>query len=193
MDNFNTYGGETKFEETIANEVGVDPRYVEVQSLKVGSVIVNYDIIADKNSGLSIDEIKKKHDEALKSGKLDLGGTLLSFKSGSDPEEITYVAPEEEPEKPKTNTLMAIGIIFAIAMVLLIGGIIYAKKMQASSIHDVYPQDKFEEEEELPLPKGKKDSVKVDIESFVPIHRDEHNSRLGISKPFNQESFHSQN
>ena len=86
---FETYGGEETFEKTIANEMGVDLKYIQVKDIRSGSVIVDYDIISDKNNLLSIDDMKKKHDEVLKLGNLDLGGTILSFKSGSDPEVIT--------------------------------------------------------------------------------------------------------
>ena len=60
---------------------------------------------------------------------------------------------------------MIIGITFAVSVVLLFTGIIYAKQMQASSMHDIYPQDKFEEEEELPQPKGKVNQIDIESEN----------------------------
>ena len=65
MGSFETYGGDDKFEKTISDEMGVESKYIEVLGKRSGSVIVDYDIISDKNSLLSIDDMKKKLDEVL--------------------------------------------------------------------------------------------------------------------------------
>ena len=96
MDNFQAWGGESTFEENMAKQIGVKQRYFDVQKYRVGSVIVDYDIISDKNNHLSIDEMKEKQDEALLAGQNDLlGGKILSFTSYPDLEVITY---EEKTE-----------------------------------------------------------------------------------------------
>jgi len=80
----------------MAKQIGVKQRYFDVQKYRVGSVIVDYDIISDKNNHLSIDEMKEKQDEALLAGQNDLlGGKILSFTSYPDLEVITY---EEKTE-----------------------------------------------------------------------------------------------
>lgn len=109
--------------------MGVESKYIKVLGKRSGSVIVDYDIISDKNSLLSIDDMKKKLDEVLQLGNLDLGGTILSFKLGSDPEVVTYTQPVDEDKKEKSNTVVIIAIIFGVAVVLLLAGILYAKKL----------------------------------------------------------------
>jgi hypothetical protein len=158
--------------------MGVDSKYVEVVAKRSGSVIVDYDIISDKNNLLSLDDMKKKNDQVLKDGNLDLGGTILSYKSGTDPEVTTYVEPVKE-EKEKSNTVIIIGIIFGVAFVLLLSGIFYAKKLQTGNL-DIHPEDKFEEDEKLPMPKQKVDLK--DIESNDSVNVLKQQEPIKISK-----------
>jgi accessory gene regulator protein AgrB len=56
-----------------------------------------------------LDELKASNDQLLKSGGLDLGGTVLSYASG-DNKEVSLVTPEVEAKK-KENTFMIIMLI----------------------------------------------------------------------------------
>jgi len=58
LNKFDDYGGIQKFEKTLAEKLGVQQKYVEVQDLRAGSVILDYDIISDKNSELTIEKMK---------------------------------------------------------------------------------------------------------------------------------------
>lgn len=129
MEAFEEFGGSDKFVETMAESIGVNEKYIEVTSLEEGSVIVNYDLITDKNSDKTLDEIKKLQEEALKSGKVNLGGNLLSFKSGEDEEVKVYVPPAAKVEPAgESNVLTILLLIFVGIIVVMIVAIIWLKK-----------------------------------------------------------------
>jgi hypothetical protein len=54
---------------------------VQVTGLREGSVIIDYNLIVDKNSKFSINELKALQSEKMKSGAIDVGGPVLSFSS----------------------------------------------------------------------------------------------------------------
>ena len=69
------------FEENLAASLGISMSSVQVTGLREGSVIVDYNLIVDKNSKMSIDELKSLQNEKMKSGAIEVGGPVLSFTS----------------------------------------------------------------------------------------------------------------
>jgi len=53
---------------------------IEVTGVREGSVIVDYNLKVEKNSKISIAELKSLQDEKLKSGELNLGAPILPPK-----------------------------------------------------------------------------------------------------------------
>lgn len=51
------------FEENLAESLGISMSQVQVTGLKEGSVIVDYNLIVDKNSNIGVDELKALQSE----------------------------------------------------------------------------------------------------------------------------------
>jgi hypothetical protein len=81
MKAFERQGGRKMFEENLAVSLGISLSSVQVTGMREGSVIIDYNLIVDKNSKISIDELKAMQSEKMKSGAIDVGGPLLSFSS----------------------------------------------------------------------------------------------------------------
>lgn len=57
MEQFMEDGGEDKFEESIANSLGIDKMDVVIMDLQEGSVIVDYNIFVNPNSPFDVEEL----------------------------------------------------------------------------------------------------------------------------------------
>ena len=58
MDEFENQGGSKQFAKNLAGSLGIDKNMVEVTGVREGSVIVDYNLKVDKNSKISIKDLK---------------------------------------------------------------------------------------------------------------------------------------
>ena len=99
MKQFERQGGRQMFEENLATSLGISMSSVQVTGMREGSVILDYNLIVDKNSKMSIDELKAMQSEKMKAGAIDVGGPVLSFSSTLPTPTPT---PDEKPSNKKT-------------------------------------------------------------------------------------------
>lgn len=64
------------FVNNLSEAIGIDKRSVKVRDIREGSVIVDYDILINKNMPTKA-EIGKQQDAVFKDGRIDLGGPIL--------------------------------------------------------------------------------------------------------------------
>ena len=100
MKAFEKQGGSKKFEENLASGLGLNMSQVQVTGLRAGSVIVDYNLVVDKSSKISIDELKTLQNEKMKAGAIEVGGPVLSFSS------TVPTSGSDEPH-PKSNKRIA--------------------------------------------------------------------------------------
>jgi hypothetical protein len=81
MKAFEQQGGRQMFEENLADSLGISMSSVQVTGLREGSVIVDYNLIVDKDSKMSLSELKSLQNKKMKSGAIDVGGPVMSFTS----------------------------------------------------------------------------------------------------------------
>ena len=67
------------FEKNLANSLGISMSQVQVTGMREGSVILDYNIVVEKNSKISVDDLKSLQNEKMKAGAIDVGGPVLSF------------------------------------------------------------------------------------------------------------------
>ena len=58
MDEFDAQGGTKQFTKNLAGSLGIDKNMIEVTGVREGSVIVDYNLKVDKNSKISINDLK---------------------------------------------------------------------------------------------------------------------------------------
>lgn len=100
MKAFEKQGGRQMFEENLASSLGLNMSQVQVTGLREGSVIVDYNLVIDKNSKISLDELKTLQNEKMKAGAIEVGGPVLSFSS------TVPTSGSDEPQ-PKSNKRIA--------------------------------------------------------------------------------------
>ena len=98
MKAFERQGGRQMFEENLASSLGISMSSVQVTGMREGSVILDYNLIVDKNSKMSIDELKSLQNDKMKSGAIDVGGPVMSF---------TSTVPTSGSDEPKSNKRVA--------------------------------------------------------------------------------------
>lgn len=59
LDTFAQNGGEEAFIRMLAEQLGIDPSYININSVVKGSVKIEYDIVIPQDSGLDPEEIKE--------------------------------------------------------------------------------------------------------------------------------------
>ena len=94
MKAFEQQGGRQMFEENLADSLGISMSSVQVTGLREGSVIVDYNLIVDKDSKMSLGELKSLQNKKMKSGAIDVGGPVMSF---------TSTVPTSGSDEPKSN------------------------------------------------------------------------------------------
>jgi hypothetical protein len=98
MKAFERQGGRQMFEENLANSLGISMSQVQVTGMREGSVILDYNIVVEKNSKISVDDLKSLQNEKMKAGAIDVGGPVLSFSS---------TVPTSGSDEPKSNKRIA--------------------------------------------------------------------------------------
>lgn len=100
MKEFFANGGTTKFVDRVAGALGIHASTIKVVSVYEGSVVLNYDIVADDNDSNAENTLKKlqsKQTEKFATGKMDLGAPILdaqaSMVSSSDTSSATASKP----------------------------------------------------------------------------------------------------
>lgn len=58
MGEFENQGGKKQFAKNLSNSLGIDKSMIEVTGVREGSVIVDYNLKVDKNSKISLNELK---------------------------------------------------------------------------------------------------------------------------------------
>ena len=72
---------QSDFVEKLSSNLGIDTSLVTIIDVYEGSVVIVYDIKADPESGLTLDDIQETQAEKFASGEMDLGAPILDVQS----------------------------------------------------------------------------------------------------------------
>lgn len=70
LDSFAQYGGEEAFIKMLAEQLGIDPSYININSVVTGSVVIEFDIKIPPESGIKPEDIKEKQAQLIASGAI---------------------------------------------------------------------------------------------------------------------------
>ena len=90
LDSFAQYGGEEAFIKMLAEQLGIDPSYININSVKTGSVVLEFDINIPPESGINPEDVKEKQAQLIASGAISHGGAAVldvqTQSAGEEPE-----------------------------------------------------------------------------------------------------------
>lgn len=81
MDEFFNDGGTTTFVDRITASLGIHASEVKVVSVYEGSLVVNYEVLAEDDDPEALVALEKQQAEMLESGDMDLGAPVLEVET----------------------------------------------------------------------------------------------------------------
>jgi hypothetical protein len=107
LDEFESKGGTETFVGVLTDGLGIDETYIEIKEVREGSVIVDYNLQTDGNQKFSLDELKKKQNDAINGNLLDFGFPILDFSAGGESLISQPAVAEESEAIPVEETLVS--------------------------------------------------------------------------------------
>jgi hypothetical protein len=77
LDSFAEYGGKEAFIDMLAEQLGIDPSYININSVVLGSIVIEFDIVLPPESGLTLEDIAEKQAQLIASGGISHGGAAV--------------------------------------------------------------------------------------------------------------------